>query len=137
VIDGLTTTPLAALGLQWYRQTPYMIDIDLAPLIGATIVTKKSWETIPQGSRASLSAAGHELGESLAKQIPGLDDEAVQEMVKRGLTVVTPEDTGDHVAAWKKLADQLATHMRGTMVPADVYDLAVKAREEFRARAEP
>jgi TRAP-type C4-dicarboxylate transport system substrate-binding protein len=137
LIDGLATTPLAALGLQWYRQTPYMIDIDLAPLVGATIVTRKAWEAIPEGSRAPLLAAGRTLGESLEKEIPGLDDEAVQEMVKRELTVVAPEASGDHGAAWKKLADELASHMRGTMVPADVYDLAVKARETYRARTGP
>ena len=47
LIDGLATTPLAALMLQWYRHAPYMIDIDLAPLIGATLVRSQtsSWRS--------------------------------------------------------------------------------------------
>jgi len=62
LIDGLATTPLAALMLQWYRHAPYMIDIDLAPLIGATLVSEKAWQRIPEESRATLISSARELG---------------------------------------------------------------------------
>lgn len=136
LIDGLTTTPLAALMLQWYRHAPYMIDIDLAPLIGATVVTEKAWDRIPAGSRGQLIASARELERLLKEQIPAKDDEAVQEMVKRGLTVTPPEQAGPQVDSWHKLAEELARHMRGTMVPSDVYDLAVKAQKEYRSGAD-
>ena len=132
LIDGLTTTPLAALMLQWYRHAPYMIDIDLAPLIGATIVSEKAWGRVPEESRAALIASARKLEELLKNEIPAKDEESIQEMAKRGLTVTPPEEAGEQVDSWHKLADELATHMRGTMVPADVYDLAVKAQDEYR-----
>ena len=41
MIDALPTPPLAALAFQWYRQTPYMLDIGLAPVVGASVITKQ------------------------------------------------------------------------------------------------
>jgi TRAP-type C4-dicarboxylate transport system substrate-binding protein len=135
LIDGLTTTPLAALMLQWYRHAPYMIDIDLAPLIGATIVTDQAWAKVDEKSREPLIASARELEELLKREIPAKDDEAVEEMAKRGLTVMPPEEVGEQVDSWRELAAELALHMRETMVPADVYDLAVKAQAEYRLGA--
>ena len=132
LIDGLTTTPLAALMLQWYRHAPYMIDIDLAPLIGATIVTDKAWGRVPAEFRQPLIESARELEELLKRKIPPKDDEAVREMAKRGLTVVPPEEAGEQIDSWRKLAGELAGYMRGVMVPSEVYDQAVKARAEYR-----
>ena len=44
MIDALPTTPLAALLFQWYKQTPYMLDIGLAPVVGATVVDEEDVE---------------------------------------------------------------------------------------------
>jgi len=60
MIEAVPTTPLAALLFQWYKQTPNMLDIGLAPVIGATVVTRKAWNAIPAADRPKLlaSAAG-------------------------------------------------------------------------------
>ena len=41
MIELLPTTPLAALSLQWFRHTPYMLDVPLTPLIGATVISNR------------------------------------------------------------------------------------------------
>jgi hypothetical protein len=51
-------------------------------------------------------------------------------MRKTGLTVTSIE--GAALAEFRTTADELAQTMRGSMVPADVYDLAFKCRNEFR-----
>lgn len=137
LIDGLATTPLAALMLQWYRQAPYMMDIELAPLIGATIITDKAWARLPAESRSSLTASARKLEDALRREIPPQDDEAIREMGKRGLTVVSPERGGEQAGPWRKLSDGLARHMRGSIVPAEVYDRAVEARDEYRKGLDP
>ena len=43
MIEGLPTPPVAALAFQWNRQTPYMLDIGLAPVVGATVISRKTW----------------------------------------------------------------------------------------------
>ena len=41
MIDALPTTPLAAMSFQWYKQTPYMLDLGISPIVGATVISKK------------------------------------------------------------------------------------------------
>jgi len=56
-----------------------------------------------------------------------LNASSVAMMTKNGLTV-----TKATVPEWKTQLDSLAKTMRGEMVPPDIFDLAVKARDEFR-----
>ena len=41
---------------QWYRQTPNMLDIGLAPVIGATVMTRKAWNAVSDADRPKLRA---------------------------------------------------------------------------------
>ena len=129
MIEGLPTPALAAQLFQWYRQTPYMLDIGLAPVVGASIVTKKAWNAIPAADRPKLleSAAGVE--RRLQADVPRQDQAAVADLMKRGVTV-----TKANGAEWRTQAEALAKTMRGEMVPPDIFDLATKARDEFRKR---
>jgi len=127
MIDGMPSTPLAAMLFQWNRQTPYMLDLGLAPIIGATVISVKSWKAIPDADKPKLLEAAGGVDKRLRDAVPKLDENAVAMMSKNGLTVtktVGPE--------WKPQIDALAKTMRGEMVPPDIFDLAVKARDEIR-----
>lgn len=131
MIEAAPTTPLAALSLQWFRLTPYMPDMGLAPLAGATVVSKRAWNRISEADRAHLLAIARETGARLQEEIPEQDRRAVEEMVKRGLTVVPVEGT-EHEAAWRQVAEAFAASMRGSTVPEETYELALGHLEEYR-----
>jgi TRAP-type C4-dicarboxylate transport system substrate-binding protein len=127
MIDGMPSTPLAAMMFQWNRQTPYMLELGLAPIVGATVINARSWKAIPDADKPKLLEAAAGVESRLREAVPKLDENAVAMMTKNGLTVTTavgPE--------WKTQLDNLAKTMRGEMVPNDIFDLAVKARDEFR-----
>jgi hypothetical protein len=63
--------------------------------------------------------------------VPKNDADAVKLMSTRGLQVITPDAKA--AAEFRAAGSQLASTMRGSMVPADVYDAAVQARDAFRA----
>jgi TRAP-type transport system periplasmic protein len=130
MIEGLPTTPLAAMLFQWYRQTPYMLELGLAPIVGANVVTKKAWNAIPEADRAKLLVAADGVEKRLQVEVPKLDANAIATMTKNGLTVT--KATGPE---WRAQLDGLAKTMRGEMVPQDIFDLAAKARDEFRKKA--
>ncbi len=132
MIEGLPTPPLAALLFQWYRQPPYMLDIGLAPIVGANVITRKTWNAISEADRAKLLAAADGVEKRLQADVPKQDASAVAEMTKRGLTVT--KATGPE---WRTQLDSLAKTMRGEMVPPDVFDAALKARDEFRKNKKP
>ena len=127
MLEGLPTPPLAALMFQWYKQTPYMLDIGLAPIIGATVITRKAWNAIPENDRPKLLEAAAGVEKRLQVEVPKQDADAVTAMTKQGLTVT--KATGPE---WRTQIDGLAKTMRGEMVPQDVFDAASKARDEFR-----
>jgi TRAP-type C4-dicarboxylate transport system substrate-binding protein len=104
-----------------------MLDIGLAPIIGASVISKKSWNAIPEADKPKLLAAAAAVEKRLQADVPKQDADAVAAMTKQGLTVT--KATGPE---WRTQLDNLAKTMRGEMVPADIFDLAVKARDEFR-----
>jgi TRAP-type C4-dicarboxylate transport system substrate-binding protein len=132
MIEGLPTTPLAAMLFQWYRQTPYMLELGLGPIIGGVVVTKKAWSAISEADRLQLVAAADGVDKRLRVEVPKLDASSIATMTKNGLTVT--KATGPE---WRAQLDGLAKTMRGEMVPQDIFDLASKARDEFRKKAAP
>jgi TRAP-type C4-dicarboxylate transport system substrate-binding protein len=129
MIDGMPSPPLGALMFQWYRQTPYMLDLGLAPIIGANVINAKTWKAIPEADKPKLLAAADGVEKRLRVEVPKLDETSVAMMTKNGLTVT--KATGPE---WKTQLDSLAKTMRGEMVPPEIFDLAVKARDEFRKK---
>ncbi len=127
MLEGLPTTPLAAMLFQWDRQTPYMLELGLAPIVGAGVITTKAWKAIPDADRPKLLAAAGGVETRLRVEVPKLDEDAVTAMTKRGLTVT--KATGPE---WRTQLDGLAKTMRGESVPPEIFDLAMKARDEFR-----
>jgi len=132
MLEGLPTTPLVAMLFQWDRQTPYMLDVGLAPVIGAGVITTKAWNTIPDAVKPKLLAAAAGVEQRLRVEVPKLDANAVEQMTKRGLTVTKPVGP-----EWKTQLDGLAKTMRGDSVPPEIFDLAIKARDEFRKKHAP
>lgn len=137
MVDVIPSPPLAALLLQWYRQAPYMLDLGVAPLVGGTVISDRIWQRIGAADQQVLLAAASKTEERLEKEVPAQDSGAIEEMKKRGLTVVTPQ--GEQVQVWQQAAEAFAAAVKDSRVPADILQQALEARREFRAsqRAAP
>ena len=130
MIDALPTTPLAAMSFQWFKQTPYMLDLGISPIVGATVISKRTWDRISPADRATITEISLKVEKQLQADVPKQDGLATLLMQNQGLKVT--KGTGPE---WQQVADSLATAMRGKMVPPDIFDLAVKERDAFRQRA--
>jgi TRAP-type C4-dicarboxylate transport system substrate-binding protein len=129
MLEGMPSPPLAAMAFQWYKQTPYMLDIGLAPVVGATVVAKKTWAALSEADRAKMMEIAGRVEKQLQADVPKQDAFAVALMSQQGLKVT--KATG---AEWQQEAEVLARTMRGQMVPADIFDLALAERNAFRQR---
>ncbi len=129
MIDALPTTPLASMSFQWYKQTPYMLDLGISPIVGATVISKRTWDRISPADRAKLSEISLKVEKQLQADVPKGDGLATIVMQNQGLKVT--KGTGPE---WQQMANALGATMRGKMVPPDIYDLALKERDAFRAR---
>ena len=74
MIEGLPTPPLAALAFQWYRQTPYMLDIGLAPVVGATRHHEEDvGRRFPAADRAEAARVAAGVEKRLQADVPKQD----------------------------------------------------------------
>ena len=129
MIDALPTTPIAAVSFQWFKQTPYMLDVGISPIVGATVLNKKTWDALSAADRAKMTEISLKVEKQLQVDVPKQDGLATLLMQNQGLKVT--KGTGPE---WQQLADNLGQTMRGKMVPLDVYDMALKERDAFRQR---
>lgn len=131
MIDAYPTTPLLGLTLQWYRQTPNMVGMGMAPLVGGLVMTKAAWNKLPEADRAKVQAACDRMERKLEIEVPRQDTTAVAEMKKRGLKVMTI--TPANAAQFRSVAEDFANSMAGVRIPNDILLLARKERDAFRA----
>ncbi len=133
-ISAVPTVPIFALAAQLDGQAKYMLELKWAPLVGAAVIKKKSWERVPEAARAEMLKIAMETGQQVKLAGRAESDAAVAAMVKRGLKVQTLTPEVD--AEWVAVIDKLRDHIRGKIVPADMFDEAQRSLMEFRARSE-
>ena len=56
-IDAAPSPPVFALTLQFFRDAPYMLDIRVAPLTSATVMTDSAWNKISPDDRTKMLEA--------------------------------------------------------------------------------
>jgi TRAP-type C4-dicarboxylate transport system substrate-binding protein len=132
LITAFATTPLAALSFQWFGSAPEMSDMNWAPLIGATVVTQKQWNAIPEGVRPALLQSGEKAGALFRTETRKRSVEAVDAMKKIRLTVhhASPEV----VAEWEKQARLAWPKLMGKSYPPGLVAKIEKFLADFRAR---
>jgi TRAP-type C4-dicarboxylate transport system substrate-binding protein len=132
MIDAAPSPPYPALLLQIFRDAKYMLDVRVAPLYGAVVMTNEAWNKIEANDRPAVVNGAKALEKRILGEAPKLDEDSVSTMKTRGLTVTMLDAT--QTAAFRVEAEKLVTTMRGNMMPADVYDAAVRERDAFRKR---
>ena len=131
LIEAFDTTPLFAVSSQWFGLARHMLDVKWAPLVGATVMTKKAWDRIPPAARDTVLLAAAEAGERLQGEIRLENEKAIEAMRKRGLTVHAV--TVEIEAEWRRSAEQAYPQIRGTIVPPDMFDEVKRLCEAYRA----
>lgn len=135
LISAVAMPPFFALASQIDGQAPYMLDLNWAPLVGATVVTASAWRRIPEELRPALLQAAVEAGREIKANGRSESDRSVQAMIKRGLKVqpVSPELE----AEWRQAVEPFRSQIRERIVPADMYDEVQRLLKEYRASIQP
>jgi TRAP-type C4-dicarboxylate transport system substrate-binding protein len=131
MINAFSTTPLAALAFQWFGLANNMSDLRWARLSGATIIDRKVWQGMSEDVRSKVLKAARASGQRIQGEVRRLNDEAIRVMAKNGLK--TGHAAPDAQAEWRKMMEEAYPRIRGTVVPADIFDLVRKYRDEYRA----
>ena len=131
MLDALPTIPLHALSNQFYLSTHHMLEVNWIPLVGALIMTKKSWDALPPAQRDDLLKAAADCGQEFQTNNRKENQEAVESMQKRGLQVHPVSKEAE--AEWRKFSESLYPQIRGRIVPADTFDNVMQILRDYRA----
>jgi len=134
-VDAVPTIPLFALAGQYYTVTKHMIELNWAPLVGATVVTKQIWDSVPQSARDRLLQAAAEAGKKIQQASREENDQSVATMKTRwGLQVhPVPPPLEDE---WRRFVESIYPRIRGQLVPEEMFDQALQRTSESRRSLE-
>lgn len=120
LIDAVPMPPFVALAAQMDTAAPHMLVLNYGPLVGAAVVSKSVWDTVPEATRAELMKAATIAGNEIQIASRKEADEAITAMEKRGLKVHKPSASDE--AAWRAVMEKAYPDIRGKLVPEDIFD---------------
>jgi TRAP-type C4-dicarboxylate transport system substrate-binding protein len=130
MVDVIPAAPVWALAGQFYRNTPHMLRVNWVPIVGATVLSNKTWDAMHPRARVALTEAAAQAEATLREHRTRLDEGAIEAMQKRGLTVHEP--TAEVEQAWRRMMEPVMARIRGTLVPAETFDTVQSLLAEYR-----
>ena len=130
LIDALYTAPVAALSYQWFGLANHMTELKVLKLIGATVVTDKTWNRIDPAARDEVVAAAVEAGDNAREKIRDFEDEAIRVMQEHGLVIHSV--TEEQAAVWEASARRSWVVYTDSNVPAELVVRVEALRDEYR-----
>lgn len=116
LINACYGSPLSTLALQWSTKVKYATSMVLSQAIGATVLTKKSWDGLKPEWQQVVKEESAKLEKALLKRIRQDNVAALKRMQEQGLQVVpTPAAVQDEFlkeskVVAKKLEGKVYTH---------------------------
>ncbi|HET9233369.1 MAG TPA: TRAP transporter substrate-binding protein DctP, partial [Candidatus Eisenbacteria bacterium] len=108
-----------------------MIDLNWAPLPGALIITKASWDKIPGDLRPALKDIAAKYTQRFRAETRKMEADAVEAMKARGLKVVTMSP--EVQAQWDTAIEKAYPDIRGYYVTAEDFDWLASVTKQIRS----
>ncbi len=133
LVNAVTSTVQGVVLLQWYRQLSYMTDLKWAVLIGAIVVTKSTWEKIPADVRPVIREEARKACWRLSEFSRQSESRDIEVLQKHGVHVVAVDNAV--LDQWRRLINGVLPQVRGSFLPAEYLDAALKRRDQCRQQA--
>jgi TRAP-type C4-dicarboxylate transport system substrate-binding protein len=133
LVNAVTVNPQGILLLQWYKQVNYMTDFKWAVFLGGIVISQSTWEKIPADMRPAVRQAALKAALRLRDFSRRTDQSDLEALKKNGVQVVSVD--GNTLNEWRRLVEGILPHVRGSYLPADILDTAMKLRDQCRQQA--
>jgi TRAP-type C4-dicarboxylate transport system substrate-binding protein len=88
-IDAVYQSPISSAGFQYFGVAKHMASINIAPFMGAIVLNKYAWESIPEQHRDPIVRITRRIGSEIETSLMQLENDAISTMTKHGLVVNT------------------------------------------------
>ncbi|MGD8329958.1 MAG: TRAP transporter substrate-binding protein DctP [Acidobacteriota bacterium] len=130
-VDVLYLPIIFAEATQIFRHVGNMTALAWAPLQGAIVVHKGTWDGVAPEYRDAMRRISREIGDQLRADNRDHERRSLEAMLRNGLNQVEVDD--DDAAAWKRLTEDNFDKIRGKLVDEEMFDLVIELRDEYRA----
>ena len=120
MISAVPLPPFIANATQVDTRAPFMLDLNWAPLVGAAVMTTKTWNRLAPATKDAVMGIAKERGSSIQTIGRREATQSVAAMKQRGLKVISPSEEAK--AQWRKAAEAAYPKIRGTIVPEETFD---------------
>ncbi len=134
LIDGVYTSPLAAIALQWFTRVSYMFDLPLANAAGAVVISKKKYLELPEDLRSILTRNGRTYMRRLTELSRADNAGALATLRKNGITFTEAPSEAD-VRAYDEIGRTARRMLVGKLFSQDFLDRIEAALAEHRRKA--
>lgn len=133
LVNTVPMPPLYALAGQMHTAAPHMLDMKWCPIVGAALVRTETWEKLSPAVRTALRPGSDLAGEKIRIRGRFEDEEAIRVLKSRGVQVhpLPPEAR----AEWNRLVQQVYPKLRGSKVPAEIFDDVMTNLNAYKATA--
>lgn len=126
-IDTVLTAPTPCVALQWCSKMTHMMDMPLAIVIGGTVISKRTWDSLTEEQRVIMNETSAQFHTLARRNLRRDETQALTNLTSHGMISVPVSDA--EKAQW----NQKATETRGRLA-GQIGDASLIARVTQLAR---
>ena len=132
LINGMYTSPLAGVSLQWYTATKYMLDYPLTNASGAVVIAKRDFDKMPPDIQEILLRNGKQLMRKLT-ELSRIDNTKSLDVLKKSKIIFTKPDANE-IGRYEEIGKNARRLMVGKLYSEDLLNRVEKSVADFRAK---
>jgi len=132
LIDGVYTSPLACVALQWHTKVKYMLDLPLADSNGAVLITKKQFNNLSAENQQILRDISKKYFSKLTK-LSRQDNEKSLELIKEAGIKFTKIADEKQIAKFYESGKNARKSLIGKLYDEAFLTKVEKSLKEFRS----
>ncbi len=131
LIDGVYTSPLYLIALQWFTRVKYMLDQPLADVSGATIISKKAFDALPADLQEILLRNGKIYMRKLTELTRQENAKSIQTLKQHGIQVIEPP-SAEAKAQYEEIGVRARQYLIGKLFSQQFLTSVQSTVEQYR-----
>ncbi len=132
MVNSFYLPPLVAASGQYFPLASNMLDLKIAPIYGGIVISNDVWNKIPEKFREKFMTVAKKLSVDLKNKTAKLEKEAVDTMIKHGLTINSLPD--DSMAKWREASEKGFGSLINKVFSKQIYDTMINYLNNFRKK---
>jgi len=133
MIDGVYTSPLAAIALQWFTKVKYMMELPLANSAGAVLISKRKYDQLSPDLQKILSENARHYMAKLITLSRKDNAKAIETLKKSGINIV-PISNKKTMLQYEEIGKKARRLLVGKLFSQQLLTEVETALAEYRAK---